>query len=329
MIHSKNDRGIQYRRKIKAIYYGFKYMIRHYLRYVHNGNYNYYRNQSAFISVITANYHVIEKGLAMPDFRLGFGKERVLQVIGDLLIYRKLDFDLNNVQYIAAVQSVDEYNRVHKEAKYKLDNDLQQAIDTLLNNCVIVPHNQPHTTVENFFIKTNAPFNEFALSRHSVRTYSNKNIPIDEIVQCIDLARTTPTACNRQPNKTYIITNKDLLEKIIKIQGGGRGFADKANKLLIITSRVDAFNVNEINEAFKSGGMYVMNLLYALHYKKIGACPLEWGENPKNDKTLRMLVNISDNEEIIMVISIGYPTDEFKYVTSVRNNIEESYCVID
>ena len=127
----------------------------------------------------------------------------------------------------------------------------------------------------------------------------------------------------------FISGRKDLIDKIIKIQGGGRGFADKADKLLIITSRVDVFNVNEINEAFKSGGMYVMNLLYALHYRKIGACPLEWGENPKNDKALRKLVNIPDNEEVIMVISIGYPTDEFKYVTSVRNSIDESYIIIN
>jgi nitroreductase len=154
------------------------------------------------------------------------------------------------------------------------------------------------------------------------------NRELDVLKDCVDIARTTPTACNRQPNKTYIITQKELISKIVNVQGGGRGFAEYANKILIVTSSVSVFNNNEVFEALKSGGMYAMNLLYALHSKRIGVCPLLWGEDIKKDNYLRKLINIPDNEEIIIIYACGYPTSEFKYVTSVRNDLEKSMVVV-
>lgn len=328
MNQSKNDKGIQIRRKLKSIYYGFKTMWRHYSRFVRNANYDYYASKESFLPIIVANYHVIEKSLAMPCFEFGRGKERVMVVCGDLLKYRELDFDLDNIQYISALQAVDEYNRIHKDAEYKLDNTLQLAIDKVLEGVDIPNHNQPNTTFDEFFTYSDASFENFARSRHSCRSYSDKDIPISEIEACVDLARTTPTPCNRQPNKTYVVTNKEMIERITHIQGGGHGFADKASKLLVITSRINVFSYVEMNEAFKSGGMYTMNLLYTLHHRRIGACPLEWGEHPHKDKLLRQLVGIPDNEEIIMLISVGYPIDEFKYVSSERDDVKDSMVVI-
>mgnify|MGYP003440705450 len=71
-----------------------------------------------------------------------------------------------------------------------------------------------------------------------------------------------------------------------------------------------------------------MNLLYALHAHKIGACPLMWNGKQEQDKNLRKLLNIPNNEEIIMIVSAGYPQREFQYVTSVRNPLSESLIFI-
>ena len=38
---------------------------------------------------------------------------------------------------------------------------------------------------------------------------------------------------------------------------------------------------------------------------------------------------MSDNEEIIMIIAAGYPIEEFTYVTSARNPIEESLVMVN
>lgn len=324
MKQTKNDKGIQLRRRIKA-FFGRWIGLRHsWLRYVKNANCDYYASQSRFIYVLTSNYHVIEKCLAMPNFEPGHGKERVEIVVGDLFKYRELGYDQQHPQYIAAMQAVQEYDQVHKELGYALPTGLQGDIDRLLEGVSIPEHHQPKVTSKDFFAHLNGTFEDFARSRHSVRAYSDKNILDETIMAVVDLARTTPTSCNRQPNKTYVVGDKDKIKQIITLQGGGRGFAENANKLFIVTTAVEAYGYDEYNEVFKVGGLYTMNLLYALHAYQIGACALNWKGEKNTDNKLRALLHIPDNEEVIIVIAAGYPTDKFTYVTSVRNSLDES-----
>ena len=324
MKQTKNDIGIQIRRRIKAFFGRWMGLRRSWWRYVQNANCDYYASQKQFIYVLTSNYHVIEKCLAMPNFEPGHGKERVEVVVGDLFKYRELGFDLQHPQYIAAMQAVQEYDQVHKDNGYKLPDGLQADIDRLLEDANIPEHHQPLVTRKDFFAHLNGGFEEFARSRHSVRAYSDKNIDEETIRAVVDLARTTPTSCNRQPNKTYVVGDKAKIKQIITWQGGGRGFGENANKLFIVTTSVEAYGNDECNEVFKVGGMHAMNLLYALHAYKIGACALNWKGEKNTDNKLRKLLNIPDNEEIIIVIAAGYPPEEFRYVASGRNALEES-----
>ena len=328
MKQTKNDKGIQIRRRIKAFFGRWIGLRRSWWRYVKNANCDYYESQKRFIYVLISNYHVIEKCLAMPNFEPGHGIEKVEVVIGDLFKYRELGFDLQHSQYIAAMQAVQEYDLVHKQLGYALPAGLQGDIDRLLEGETIPEHHQPKVTRVEYFSHLNGSFEEFARSRHSVRAYSEKNISDKTIKAVVDLARTTPTACNRQPNKTYVVGDKDMIKRIVTLQGGGRGFAENANKLFIVTSAVEPFGFTEGLEVYKAGGMYVMNLLYALHAYQIGACPLMWNGSRRQDEQLRKLLNIPDNEEIIMIVAAGYPKDEFTYVTSVRNPLDESLVIV-
>lgn len=328
MKQTKNSKSIQFRRRIKAFVGRWIGLRQSWWRYVKNANCDYYASQKRFIYVLTSNYHVIEKCLAMPNFEPGHGRERVEVVVGDLFKYRELGFNLNHPQYIAAMQAVQEYDHVHRELGYALPAGMQRDIDKLLKGVNVQEHHQPHTTCKDFFSHLNGVFEDFAHSRHSVRAYSDKNIPDETIRAVADLVRTTPTSCNRQPNKMYVVGNKELIKTIASLQGGGRGFAENANKLFIVTTAVEAYGYDEYCEVFKVGGMCAMNLLYALHAHQIGACALNWKGDKQKDDQLRMLLQIPDNEEIIIVIAAGYPPEEFKYVASVRNPLEESLILI-
>ncbi len=329
MKHTKNDKGVQVRRRIKAFYFGLRHFGYHFLKSVRFGCFDYYANQKSFIAMLTSNYHVVEKSLAMPNFEYGHCRDRVLNVCGDVIKYAELGFDCGNVQFQGAVQAVMEYKRVHDDAHIELDDELTDALDKVSGMFAVPEHDQPYSTPQKFFELSDSPFPVFAESRHSVRSYSSEPVPMTLVEDSVDIARTTPTPCNRQPNKTYVVKDHALIKSIIKVQGGGRGFAEDADKLLIVTSDISVFNFREQFEAFKSGGMYTMNLLYALHYNKIGACPLEWGECPKNDRWLRRLLSIPENESVISIISIGYPKPEFRYVTSSRSPLCDSLFVVD
>ena len=64
-----------------------------------------------------------------------------------------------------------------------------------------------------------------------------------------------------------------------------------------------------------------MNLLYALHFKKIATCPLNCSTTPEKDKKLRLLCNIPPSEVFIVMIACGIPPDNFKLASSPRYDI--------
>lgn len=319
---ANNGLLLKYRKKISLLLH-IKDYFTHFVRYYKYSNNNIYSSETNFIAVLVTNYHVIEKGLTMPNFRFGFGQDRVLGLINDIEKYRNLNFDINNIQYRRAISVVGEYIRVHKEENFKLSENLSLAIEKFISENNIEITNQKSYTIEEFFSAQNKNFKEFSNSRHSVRDFSNKDIPLSIIQSAVDLCNNTPTPCNRQPNNVYVVNNKVLMSKILEMQGGSRGFGHLANKLLIITSNVSVYSgIREAFEAAKSGGMYAMNLLYSLHYHGIGACTLEWGLMVKQEKFIRQSLNIPNNEEVVLMILCGYPSKGFKLANSCRTPLK-------
>lgn len=319
---NKNRLILKYRKKIGLLLH-IKDYLTHLFRYYKYSNTDIYSSETNLIAILVINYHVIEKGLTMPNFRFGFGQERVLELINNIEQYKNLNFDINNIQYRRAISVVGEYINVHKESNFKLNDKLSNAIEKFILNNKIEEEKQKDCTIDEYFSANNKNFKDFSNSRHSIRDFSDKDIPLSVIQEVADLCNNTPTPCNRQPNNLYVVADKALMAKILELQGGTRGFGHLANKLLIITSNVSVYSgVREAFEGAKSGGMYAMNLLYSLHFHGIGACTLEWGLMTKEEKFIRKSLSIPNNEEIVLMILCGYPSDKFKLANSCRTPLK-------
>ncbi len=275
------------------------------------------------IGKIVHIYHVIEKGLTMPSMRSGFGKGKMIQLIDKCLYYQE-KFDANNDQFRHALGVIEEYKRVHKEINFSIDKELEGKINFLLEKVKNVPFvEQNRATKNSYFSSYNASFDKFSESRHSVRNYDGK-IELTQINKAIQLAQNVPSACNRQPSRVHIVKNKELIAKVFDIQDGNRGFGHLADKVIIVTSDLSAYQGgNERNLAFVDGGMYAMNLLYSLHFNKIAACPLNWATTPSEDLKLRDVIAIPDSEVIILMIACGAAPNEFKLAASKRNDYKK------
>lgn len=273
---------------------------------------------------IIARYHIIEKGLSMPEMRFKFG----LQVIESLIIscniyYNK--FGYNNCQVNHAIDVLNEYLQIHIKNDIKLDSILIEQVNALKiqnqNSCSIT--NQSIYTNKSYFENKSNSFPAFAKSRHSLRHYSLEDISIEKINNAIKLAQeTTPTSCNRQSIRVHLISTKNLISNILNIQTGNRGFGHLTNKLIVLSSEVSVYNeIRERNLPYIDSGIYAMNLLYSLHYFEVGACALNWSANVDVDIALRKLLNIPESEYITLIIACGKPADEFKLASSVRYDI--------
>ena len=199
-------------------------------------------NKTQFDASITRIYHTIEKGLSYEEFRSGFGVEKVKLLIETLEEYDK-KFGCESFTYKTALSCLHEY--IVKNWQYGYQNpELEQRIlalhgvandkgGTLLveDPANRLPSQQPH----------NMNFACLMEDRHSVRAFGEEPIDLEKLKGAIGIAQFTPSACNRQPWKTRIIANEELINRILENQNGNSGFGQGINKLLIITTDLSCF----------------------------------------------------------------------------------------
>lgn len=276
-----------------------------------------YSSEEHFQSRIILLYHVIEKGLTMPDMKIGFGKPRIKELIY-LCSAFKDKFGVENFHFKHALGVLGDYFSLNNKICDIEFTLLKEKFCELKKTGIYHPVEQFEQTKEKYFSSSNKDFYTFAHGRKSVRNYA-KGINIDDIYKAIELAQTAPSTCNRQPSRVHVVKNQTLQSKILHIQKGNRGFGHLVETTLIITADLSTYNTSEERfTAFVDGGIFTMNMLYALHYYRIAACPLNWSKSPQEDQMLRKVVSIPPNETVIVIISCGSVPDDFKIANSPR-----------
>lgn len=280
-------------------------------------------NERSVLADLMIKSHVLEKGITMPDRRLGFGYDSVRRIIvrctDAITLYSE-----NHIEIQSTLKDLEQYLQMHEENSFTLPADIESGIRELLKF--------KHTDTVSCFVSTpkelfkeTSDFLEFAHSRHSVRWYSNKNVEKEVLIKAIELAQTAPSACNRQSTKVYVIESSEKKEQVLKLQNGNRGFGHLANKILLITSDMKCWSYKHQSMALIDGGIFVQNLLYALHYYRICACTLNAGMTIKERKKLQEIVGFSSSEIPIVFITIGKTPDHFMIAGSQRLKVEDIY----
>lgn len=293
--------------------------------FLEHSNILHQETQLKYIGRIVQLYHIIEKGLTMPEMRLGFGQPKLINLIDKCLEYQK-KYDTKNIQYQHAIGVIAEYKNVHDEHQFTLEESLITKIKSILEKeSDLQITQQLIKTKHNYFEHQFAAFDTFSNSRHSIRNFSGE-INSKQIEEAIRLAQNTPTACNRQPIRVHVIENKELIAEAFKIQNGNRGFGHLVDKLLVITADISSYqDSEERNLPYVDGGMYTMNLLYALHFNKVAAIPLNWCRTKEEDIKMRKVISIPSSEIIIVFVGCGNLPDDFKLAVSKRYDYNDIF----
>ena len=273
---------------------------------------------------ITYQYHVIEKGLTMPNRRWNFGHTKILPLIKDC--HRFIDdYGADNDELRSAVGVLKTYLAEHATHDIDVPPTISGPIMELSQRVPDAnPVEQKQRSREEHFSYINSAFSDFSLSRASVRNYSSKSIPIDELFRAVDIAKYAPSACNRQATRVYIVQERNKIDRILSHQNGNAGFGHLADKLIILTSDISSFRgADERNFAWMDCGIFAMNMLYALHSISIGACPLNAGISPARETKIREICEIPPEEIVCLFISCGYLPDVVCLANSERKRTEE------
>ena len=264
---------------------------------------------------IVMGYHVLEKGLTMPRRRLGFGKGAVVHLINLIESFeRRFENTLRDPQVRHAVGVLRAYRELHRDWP-----DPMPRLDAFLASHPDIPAAvEPHVRRPDFFAAKDAPFPQFAASRHVCRRFAG-SVPRETIESAVALALTAPSACNRQHARVHVVDDPALRDRLFAAQGGTRGFGADADKVLVVTSDLSAVRWGwERHDCYVNGGIFVMNLCYALHYFGVAHCILHWSVSPEVDRAAHEFLGIPPNEAIVQVIACGMPPEEFDVAASPR-----------
>lgn len=278
---------------------------------------NNHKNFEQIISKIVIYYHVIEKGLSLKNTRLGFGKEKIHVLLDLINEYIEKGYPVDDTNFLAAVSVLNDYIKYHKQNLFDVSK-LEEKVgryQIYFNNL----GGRLELNKEDIMNDINKNFYYFVNSRHSVRNFSYEKVELDSIYKAIEIAQKSPSVCNRQTSKVYIVQDKVKKDAITRLQNGNRGFGDLADKYIIITSDLNKFWVlGERNQSFIDGGIFSMSLLNGLHYVGLACCTLNWAVSKDTDKKLKYELDIPDNENIILIIAVGHYPEKLTVCKSNR-----------
>ncbi len=268
-------------------------------------------------------YHVLEKGLTMPNRKYGFGMD-VMRTLITEIDNHIAKYGNDNEHINVAIGVIAEYMNIHKQqiSTNCLDKDYENLIcDFLQKHNNVVATKQISITADELFTHSHSAFDLFSSSRHSVRNF-NGSISTDTVLKAIKLAQNAPSACNRQSIRVKIIENKEIIKKVFAIQRGNRGFGHLADKLIVLTTDMSYWDVITRHGGYIDGGIYAMNLLYALHFYHIGACPLNACFTIKEEEVVRNIIGLSRTEKFVLFIAVGKVENNLMVNKSYRTRSE-------
>lgn len=282
---------------------------------------------------IILNYHSLEKGMLFKNMKKGFAAYRIRN-LHKLLKDREIMNNCNRSQIRVGYQLMCQYYELHQNAGFEIENlfsvEQYNFYKSILNSNYDNHFNGIiEWTKESFFKSNRGPFEVFAFTRKSTRNFTGELISKEILNKVITLANTAPSVCNRQANSVYLIQDKTKIDKALKVQGGFEGYTEGVSQLLILTNnRKYYYTVGERNQFYIDGGVYLMNLLYALHYYKVGNCPANWGKTYAEEKALAKIISLPESEKIICFIPIGKLPDKFRSTLSKRRTSNENFKMI-
>lgn len=262
--------------------------------------------------------HAIEKGMSLPNCRVGFGKDKVNELIGLCERYRGKDSQAVDVAYgvlNAYIKWQDsnggDTSFIPINVKEKVcNNSLEGGTHTLSKSKI-------------------AGFDEIAAHRHSLRNFSKTPVSEEDIIGAVKLAQTAPSACNRQPIRIYAVTDAKKIAQIMALHGGIRTMSSPTTIFVVAGDRFLYKGEYERNTVYVDGGIFTMNLLYALDHFGIASCPAIWGNIPSDDDNLSKIVGIPKSQIIVNLIVAGYyPDEQYKVAVSAKRDVDEVLTIL-
>lgn len=148
-------------------------------------------------------------------------------------------------------------------------------------------------------------FKEVIRSRYSCRKYSAREVETEKLDAILEAGRLAPTAKNLQEQRIYVLQSEEALDKIDSVTPCRFGAP------IVIAVAFDRNNVYTYPGEKKSSGdedatIVATHMILAAADEGLGSCWL----NRFDPHWTAELLGLPENEEIVMLMDIGYAADD-------------------
>jgi nitroreductase len=172
--------------------------------------------------------------------------------------------------------------------------------------------------------------------RFSVRNYADRPIEDEKLNFILEAARLAPSASNSQPWHFYVVRDKKKIGELSgKMPIGSQivinSFIAQAPVVIVATAGPIDF-LHRITSFIVNKRWYYVDVAIALEHMVltawelgIGSCWIGWFD----EKKIKAFLNIAKNEEVIAMLTLGYPKEGHISHSKKRKSMKEIVKFID
>jgi nitroreductase len=157
---------------------------------------------------------------------------------------------------------------------------------------------------------------ELILSRQSDRKYSDRPVEKEKLDRIVEAGRMAPSACNAQPWKFIIATDRNLVIEIAEAASakliGMNSFVAQAPVIIVIVREKPNFS-SKVGATIKNKdyshidiGIATENICLQARAEGIGSCIIGWFD----ERMLKKLLGVPGSKRVELIITLGYSLSE-------------------
>lgn len=272
-----------------------------YLYYDYKHFFKLRKNKKVKISDIIRQYHRVEKSLSKVPYNPKRGHRAAYSLLNFLEKYQ-IENEEKDVQFYVGLKVLRQFFNNNKE----IDSKAHDRLDKFSKINFDVNFGVEITPRSYFLENAVKSFEDLAKSRKSIRYFSDKKVDISLVEKALDIAKKTPSVCNRQGWHTWVIKDPKIISLFREVHNGFADENQNLRTLLVMTFDKNVFDYPmERNQGFTDAGLYSMSVMYSLTHVGLASCPLNSNLLLKDKKRLKKVIGMSDNYTIAMFIAVG------------------------
>jgi len=267
------------------------------------------------------NIHRLEKGLSYSEIRSTFAKDYIIESVNYLLNgVAKGTFDTETIAWGISVletyfKQVDKSEEI-KEAKIEFEK--------IIHENKLKPDSSQIPSISKYRQKVSITYDDLlslSIRRRSVRYFTNQKVDEELIKKAYEVAKFSPSACNRQAFDFYFYNETEIVQKISEVPGGVKGYS-LPSVIVVIGNYSGYFDERDVNAPIIDSSLSTMSFMYALETLGLSSVCINWPNLPDRERKIRKIISLKPYQFIVMMIGVGYPAEEGKIPYSAKRSAD-------